>query len=146
MWNSGNMHTLAPRGSNCAPGCVRSTLTRWESTAPFGRPVLPDVKKMTCGSSSPIASSARGRGRPVEPAEAISPHVAIPRRNGARSDTSAWITAAGRAVAMIGASSSSPSAGLSGTNTPPNFATAANSTTVVEVGRGEHRDAVARTQ
>src|SRR4051794_4323171 len=41
------------------------------------------------------------------------------------------MTAAGRAVAMTAASSSSPSAGLSGTKTPPIFATAANSTTVV---------------
>ena len=41
-----------------APGYVRSQFARCDSTTPFGRPVLPLVKKMTCGSRS---SSSRTR-------------------------------------------------------------------------------------
>ena len=48
MWKSGNGATIAPFGSSSAPGCVRSTFTRLEITAPFGRPVLPLVKNTTC--------------------------------------------------------------------------------------------------
>ncbi len=53
MWNSGNMQTVPPPPVVVvAPGYVRSQFVRWESTTPFGRPVLPLVKKMTCASRS----------------------------------------------------------------------------------------------
>ncbi len=52
MWNRGYGHSAAPRGSSCEPGWERSTLVRCDSTAAFGRPVLPLVKKATCGSIS----------------------------------------------------------------------------------------------
>ncbi len=61
MWNSGNMHTTPPPPADVvAPTNVRSQLVRCESTTPLGRPVLPLVKKMTCGSRSSTPQSPTG--------------------------------------------------------------------------------------
>ena len=60
MWNSGNGHTIGPAGSSWPRDAVRRKLARCESTTPLGRPVLPLVKKMTCGSVSTSAGSSTG--------------------------------------------------------------------------------------
>ena len=78
MWNSG-APGAATRSSGCQPRWVTWLKTcmsrlRWVSTAPFGRPVVPDVYMMNAGScsstttssgSSPAAASAASNSSPM---------------------------------------------------------------------------------
>ena len=54
----------AARRARRADGYVRSQFVRCDSTTPFGRPVLPLVKKMTCGSRSSRPATAGGVAAP----------------------------------------------------------------------------------
>ncbi len=60
MWKSGNMQTVRSGSSRKTPWKPRSQLARWDRTTPFGRPVLPLVKKITWGSVSRRPGSSIG--------------------------------------------------------------------------------------
>ncbi len=131
MWNSGNMQTVpAPPAVVVAPTYVRSQLARCDSTTPFGRPVLPLVKKMTCGSRSSSSAASGGRAAPV----------GISGENGTstRAASSAPSLAVRRAaqqqpgvgrIRRRATTSSSDARAFSGANTAPILASAANTGT-----------------
>src|SRR5438552_6206423 len=130
MWNSGNMHTdPAPPGVEVAPTYVRNQLARWDNTTPFGRPVLPLVKKMTCGSRSstsdasgtsvtPVGTSGEN-GRSTRAASSAPASTCDAPHNSSR----------GRAYSATEAVSSTEARAFSGANTAPIFASAANTGT-----------------
>ena len=109
MWNGGNMHTDGPDGTAVASTRLRSNVARWDSSTPFGTPVLPLVKKMTC----PSVSCTSGRSMPPVRREASS-----------SSSRALSTTRSGSATSKMGPASSGLRRGLTGTNTAPSEATA----------------------
>ena len=127
MWKSGNMHTVPPEWSLRFPWNERSQLARFESTTPFGRPVLPLVKKTTW-----VDASLRPSGLPASTASSRSAAAnssAWGTGSGSRPSKSAAcdssaISRCGFAYSSTSTASSAPRRALTGMNAAPRRARA----------------------
>ena len=109
---------------------AQDMFTRFEITAPFGRPVLPLVKNTTCASvsrsrDSLTSASSSSAPNPASSTNGTPIRAATAAPLAARSASAA--IAFGFAAAIITSASSSASNGLIGANTAPSFASATNS-------------------
>ena len=87
MWNSG-APGAATRSSGCQPRWVtwlNTCMSRlwWVSTAPFGRPVVPDVYMMNAGSSSSTTTSSGSSPAAASAASNSSPMTSTVATSGA---------------------------------------------------------------
>ena len=124
---------MAPRGSSRAPGWVRRWLARCERTAPFGRPVLPLVKKATWASRSLRPDASAGPSwRPSARAPRPS-RVNLGGDDAGAGRSVSVTTRSGRQVSKMAPDSSAPSRPFTGMKTAPILARAANSGTASSV-------------
>jgi hypothetical protein len=121
MWNSGSAHTsrsAAVHSHACSSEDAPASRFTWLSTAPFGAPVVPEVKPISAGSPAPAASSVAGAsGRPERsnPERSSPDTIGTPASARGRSSSAA----AGRTSPVMCASSRSVYAVFAGTTTAP---------------------------
>ena len=124
------MHTVpAPPAVVVAPTYVRNQLVRCDNTTPFGRPVLPLVKKMTCGSRSSRSDASGPSATPVGISGENGTSTRVASSAPASTCDSPHRSSRGRAYSATGAISSTDARAFSGANTAPIFASAANTGT-----------------